>query len=177
MRNPTLLFALLLLFLSAGPASPQTPGPRRQINLFATGWLGVTTEQTEDRLPLSPQLGVRIQLSPGRIWVGGEGTLDLVQVDSSDSGEREWVFMKGLSGLLRVNLGTGPSYPYLLGFWGRMQGDGETFSTYGGGVGLFIRELALGRAGQLELRYRGDDRSPSTESGRWELGLGLGILR
>ncbi len=168
---------LALLLAAAGPLSAQSTGPRRQINLFATGWLGATTEQSEDQLPLSPHFGIRLQLTPGGVWFGAEGTLDLVQVDPADGQESELVYMKGISGLVRVNLGTGQRLPYLLGSWGKMYTDEEDFTTYGGGLGLFMRQFIWGRAGQLELRYRGDDRTRSEDSGRWELGVGVGIFR
>jgi hypothetical protein len=168
---------LFLVIANATPLSAQASGPRRQVNLFATGWIGATTEQSEDRLPLSPQMGLRMQLASGRIWAGAEGTLDFVQAEPSDGGDSELTYMKGLSGLFRVNLGTGQRLPYLLGSWGKRFTDEEDFTTYGAGLGLFMGQFLLGRAGQVELRYRGDDRQQSGDSGRWEVGIGLGVFR
>ena len=44
-------------------------------------------------------------------------------------------------------------------------------------LGLFMGQFLWARAGQVELRYRGDDRQRSGDSGRWEVGIGLGIFR
>ena len=86
-------------------------------------------------------------------------------------------YMKGLSGLVRVDLGAGERHPYLIGSWGKQHTEKEDFTTYGAGLGLFMGQFLWGRAGQLELRYRGDDRRRSGDSGRWEVGMGLGIFK
>ena len=169
---------ILLLFLTmASPLSAQPSDGGRQVNLFATAWVGATTEPLEHRLPLAPQIGFRLEIVPGRVSLGVEGTLDFVRPDSDERDGTQSQVLKGLTGLVRVDLGKGLRRPYLLGFWGKMRSEEQDYGTYGGGAGLFLMDSLWGRALQMELRYRGDNRSPPSDSGRWEIGLGLGILR
>jgi hypothetical protein len=92
-------------------------------------------------------------------------------------GHTDLEIVSGLTGLLRLDLGKGKRRPYLLGFWGNMRSQNQNYHGYGGGTGLFLSDLLWGRAMQVELRYRDDNRLPQSISGRWEIGLGLGILR
>jgi hypothetical protein len=168
---------VLVFVFASGPLSGQTPDSARHVNLFATAWLGGTTEPLEDRWPASPQVGLRVELIPGRISIGVEGTLDFIQADSDELGQVDLEVVTGLTGLLRADLGKGERRPYLVGFWGNLRSQDEDYHGYGGGAGLFLSRFLWGRSLQLEIRYRDDNRPSRRNSGRWEVGLGLGILR
>lgn len=145
-------------------------------------WLGGTTDRFEETLPVSPQLGVRLEVEAvHRLWIGLEATGLFVNERQSCPGlfgqecdDTALDVTPTVSGQVRVELGGDAVRPYVSGVIGRaIRGTNVSSTVLGGGAGVLFSERLRGKDLGLEVRYRSDDRFTSLDYDHWEFLVGL----
>lgn len=147
-------------------------------------WAGAATDQFEEKLPASPQLGVRYEVAPAsQLLLGVEATSRFVQEEvdcalgrAGTCGPRLSV-MPALAVQFRLFLDPGPVLPYFLGTAGRAFSTRglESRGLLGGGVGMLIPSASSGVDISLEGRYRTDLGYELADHGHWEFLVGISL--
>lgn len=145
-------------------------------------WLGGATDRFEETLPLSPQLGVRLEVEAvHRLWVGLEATGLFVNERQScaamfgqECDDTALDVTPTVSGQVRLELGGDAVRPYVSGVIGRaIRGTNVSSTVLGGGAGVVFSERLRGKDLGFEARYRTDDRFTSLDYDHWEFLVGL----
>lgn len=160
-----------------------SPGLEAQgLDVTFSVWLGGATDRFEETLPLSPQLGVRLEVEAvHRLWIGMEATGLFVNERQSCPGLLEdecddttLDVTPTVSGQVRLELGGDAVRPYVSGVIGRaIRGTDVSSMVLGGGAGVLFSERLRGKDMGLEVRYRTDDRFTSLDYDHWEFLVGL----
>jgi hypothetical protein len=170
--SPVLVLFLAIPFRFLAAQQPQGS---------VSGWLGFVVDSQEDRWPVSPQLGLRIEGTiEGHVWLGLESSarfinerLPCVLIDPCPfvtlmrTDEVKSVF-------IRVEFGGDDIRPYAFASLGRdPRGYGRSSRVIGAALGLRWSRLIGPIDLSVEMRHRDDDRFVTIETDLWDLMVGL----
>lgn len=150
-------------------------------NWLLTGWIGGATEQFEERLPMSPQLAVRIEARGQEFGAGLEASTRFVSERLSCPAEvgRDC----DATGMApRPILSVAASYhvrsgevlhPYIIALGGINVSSSSP--VLGVGIGANVIRALADRSIYGEIRYRRDNRFGSLRQDHWEFMVGLDL--
>lgn len=177
-----LLLAAILVFLLPPSLAAQATGEGSSFDWQLTGWMGGASDRFEERLPVSPQIALRFDGTPGGgIRVGTEASARFVSeelscpleagIDCDDTGlaPRPILSLAAQYHLVPEKAVS----PYVLATGG--VNFASTSRVLGVGAGAKAVRAVAGRSIYGELRYRRDNRFEQLGHHHWEFMVGLDL--